>query len=75
MKKLSEKRGVVGSDAWGRTTRTDWTVYEVELSDVNTRKENFRGMGHSVHQFTQADVGKQITVYSCPGWNCWMFGA
>lgn len=74
MKQITEPKRVQ------RATRCDgpneWftdTDYEIEASDVNSRRDNYLGYQHRTYQFTSSDVGRKVRFTRQSGYECWYF--
>lgn len=65
----------VGSNAWGRDCRTIRTIYQIEQSDVGTKRENKGGHRQPAYTFTRNDIGRRIEVITdrSPDYTCWGF--
>ena len=74
MKQVTEKELKTGANAWGRPTTWMEERFEIEASDIGTRRDHYLGFNHRSHTLTHSDVGKTIVVYTSPGWTCWVFG-
>lgn len=66
MKAISEKKRVVAANAWGRDSVTYQQTFEVEESDVGRPMGDFGGHGYRSHQFSRADVGRHLIMYTHP---------
>jgi len=64
----------IGTDAWGRESRTIRTIYQIEQSDVGTKRENKGGHRQPAHLFTHNDIGRRIEVITDGSdYTCWFF--
>lgn len=75
MKQLTEPKRE--KRATNCTGRMEWFVdqdFEVEPSDVNTRRDHYQGFNYKTYKFVADDVGKRIRVTSQgDGYRCWWF--
>lgn len=74
MKQLTEPERKSGSDAWGRPATWFEQRFEIEASDIGTKRDHYLGHNHQSFTFGRSEVGKTIVVYTSPGWTCWTFG-
>jgi len=74
MKRVTDKTRHYAANAQGQYGYSFRQVFEVEESDVNKAKANYRGHKYSDYQFRRGDIGKTITVYTDgTDWTCWSF--
>lgn len=64
----------IGTNAWGGESRTFRTIYQIEQSDVGTKRENKGGHRQPAHTFTRNDIGRCIEVITDgTDYTCWYF--
>jgi hypothetical protein len=74
MKKLTDTFVTNDKNAWGGYRDVTHQHFVVEQDDVGAKHQNYLGMGHAIHQFTEADVGRHVDVLSMPGgYTSWSF--
>ena len=64
----------IATSAWGNDLSVNVTRFEIEESDVGTKRDNYLGYGHQVYFFKQSDLGRLIEVHTdntC--WTYWFF--